>query len=80
MRRNREDYRQKFSAVRTILAEAWATELPSAGFYLWPQTPGDDIAFTRALFEHTNVTLLPGQFLSRATPQGDPGAGRVRLA
>ena len=27
-----------------------------------------------------NVTVLPGQFLARDTPSGNPGAGHVRVA
>ena len=32
------------------------------------------------MLPHTAVTVLPGRYLSRPTPQGDPGAGYVRLA
>jgi N-succinyldiaminopimelate aminotransferase len=57
---------------------------PDAGFYLWPQTPGEDTDFARALFAAANVTVLPGRFLSRSVGgpglNKDPGRGRMRLA
>jgi N-succinyldiaminopimelate aminotransferase len=52
---------------------------PTAGFYLWPQV-GDDERFTRELFEQQHVTVLPGRYLSRQTPAGDPGKGHVRIS
>ena len=29
---------------------------------------------------HTNIKSVPGSFLSRETPEGNPGKNRVRLA
>ena len=81
---NRALYRAKFDAVLEILDGVLSCECPDAGFYLWPQTPGEDTDFARALFAAANVTVLPGRFLSR--PVGgpglnkDPGRGRMRLA
>ena len=60
--------------------EVLQVEVPPAGFYLWPEVPGDDRKFARALFAAQHVTVLPGQFLSRPTADGDPGFGRVRIA
>jgi N-succinyldiaminopimelate aminotransferase len=77
---NRARYRAKFAAVAPILAGVLRFELPPAGFFLWPETPGDDRDFARALFAARHVTVLPGQFLSRPTAAGDPGRGRVRIA
>jgi N-succinyldiaminopimelate aminotransferase len=77
---NRQLYREKFDAVSTILEDVLSFNLPSAGFYLWPQTPIDDVAFARDLFATENLTVLPGSFLSRETQQGDPGKHRIRLA
>jgi N-succinyldiaminopimelate aminotransferase len=81
---NRTLYRAKFDAVLEILDDVLPCERPDAGFYLWPQTPGEDTDFARGLFAATNVTVLPGRFLSRAAngPGGDqdPGRGRMRLA
>jgi len=77
---NRAIYRQKFDAVLEVLRGVLEVERPAAGFYLWPKTPIEETAFARELFRQQNVTVLPGGFLSRPTPAGDPGAGRVRLA
>ena len=77
---NRQLYREKFDAVTAILENVLQFNVPSAGFYLWPQTPIDDIAFARDLYATENLTVLPGQFLSRQTPRGNPGEYRIRLA
>ena len=77
---NRARYREKFAAVAPILGEVLQVDVPPAGFYLWPEVPGDDREFARTLFATRHVTVLPGQFLSRPTPHGDPGYGRVRIA
>ena len=77
---NRALYRAKFDAVVDVLNPVLPCERPDAGFYLWPQTPGEDTDFARDLFATTNVTVLPGRFLSRAVDGLDPGRGRMRLA
>jgi N-succinyldiaminopimelate aminotransferase len=77
---NRRLYREKFAAVSDILTPAMDVEVPPAGFYLWPQTPIDDQAFARRLYQQQNVMVLPGSYLSRATPSGDPGSNHVRMA
>jgi N-succinyldiaminopimelate aminotransferase len=77
---NRQLYREKFSAVSTILQPALPVAVPDGSFYLWPKTPMDDREFAKDLFAQENLTVLPGQFLSRTTEQGNPGTGRIRLA
>ncbi len=78
---NRKLYAAKFAAVVPLLESVLETSLPEAGFYLWPKVPdGDDEGFARRLREHANVIVLPGRYLSRPTPEGDPGAGHVRMA
>jgi N-succinyldiaminopimelate aminotransferase len=77
---NRRLYREKFDAVLDILGDVLDVERPAAGFYLWPRTPVDDAEFTRRLYAEQHVTVLPGSCLSRATPTGDPGRDRVRMA
>jgi N-succinyldiaminopimelate aminotransferase len=77
---NRALYRAKFDAVLEILDGVLPCERPDAGFYLWPQTPGDDTDFARSLFSGSHVTVLPGRFLSREANGVDPGRGRMRLA
>ncbi len=82
---NRDLYRQKFDAVLNILADVSCPQKldvtkPDAGFYLWAGTPNDDRDFTRELFARENVTVLPGQFLARASGDVNPGEKRVRMA
>lgn len=77
---NRVLYRQKFEAVRAILAPVLAVAPPTAGFYLWPQTPGADPEFARELYAQQHVTVLPGSFLSRVAHGINPGQNRVRIA
>lgn len=77
---NRALYRRKFAAVLDILDGCLDVRLPDAAFYLWAGTPIDDTEFARRLFAEQNVTVLPGQYLARATAHGNPGAQRVRMA
>lgn len=77
---NRRLYREKFAAVTEILSPVLDFPQPQASFYLWPKTPIADTDFAQQLFAQQNVTLLPGQYLSRQTATGNPGENRVRLA
>lgn len=77
---NRQRYREKFSAVADILSPVLDVQIPPAAFYLWQTTPLDDQAFALQLYQQQNVIVLPGSYLSRATPAGDPGRNHVRIA
>jgi N-succinyldiaminopimelate aminotransferase len=77
---NRQRYRQKFDQVLAVLSDTLSPPKPDAGFYLWAQTPIADTEFSRKLYEQQNVTVLPGQFLSRRTGLNNPGENRVRMA
>jgi N-succinyldiaminopimelate aminotransferase len=76
---NRRLYREKFAKVLPVLREVLEVEAPEASFYLWPKVP-DDERFARQLFERQHVTVLPGSYIARDTPQGNPGRGRVRIS
>ncbi len=80
VRANRQLYREKFEAVLALLQPVMDVQAPDAAFYLWPQTPIPDTEFARKLYGAKNVTVLPGSFLSRDTPLGNPGRNRVRMA
>ena len=81
---SRNEYIKKFDAVIKILSPVIDVSLPDAAFYLWLKIPlesgQDDITFARNLFEQQNVTVLPGQFLSRDTNSGNPGTQYIRIA
>lgn len=77
---NRELYRKKFTAVLDILKGDLDVTLPDASFYLWPKTPTDDAAFAQQLYAQENITVLPGQFLSRQTDGINPGEQHIRIA
>ena len=62
-----------------VLREVLEVEAPDASFYLWPRVPDDEV-FTRGLFERQHVTILPGSYIARDIPQGNPGRGRVRIS
>jgi N-succinyldiaminopimelate aminotransferase len=76
---NRRLYREKFAKVVPVLREVLEVDAPEASFYLWPKVP-DDERFARQLFERQHVTVLPGSYIARDTPQGNPGRGRVRIS
>jgi N-succinyldiaminopimelate aminotransferase len=77
---NRALYRRKFERVLPILAEVSRVERPSAGFYLWPEFEMDDVTACERLLGEAGVLTLPGSFLGHATPSGNPGANRLRVA
>jgi N-succinyldiaminopimelate aminotransferase len=77
---NRALYRAKFAQVMPMLAPVLDVSLPDAGFYLWAGVKGSDTDFARDLLAQYNVTVLPGSFIGRDSGQGNPGAGRIRMA
>ena len=77
---NRLLYREKFARVLSILSPVLDVVEPDGAFYLWPDVGQDDEVFTRELFAAKNLTILPGSYLARDTPHGNPGRGRVRIS
>ena len=77
---NRQFYREKFAAVRAILAEVCAVQQPPASFYLWLKAEIDETEFAQKLFAQENITVLPGSFLSREANGVNPGKNHVRMA
>ncbi len=78
--RNRRAYQEKFERVLPILAPCLDVTKPDGAFYLWPDVRGDDERFVRDLYASQAVTVLPGSYLARPGPDGNPGAGRVRIS
>ena len=77
---NRALYREKFIQVTHRLNPLLPVHIPEAGFYLWPKTPINDTDFAQRLFAQQNITVLPGQYLARPTPMGNPGENYIRMA
>jgi N-succinyldiaminopimelate aminotransferase len=77
---NRALYRRKFDRVLPILQPVTAAPRPAGGFYLWLPVTGSDETFTADLFAAQHITVVPGSYLARATPAGNPGAGYVRIS
>jgi len=77
---NRTLYRQKFKTALDILSPSLDVKLPDAGFYLWAQTPIADTDFAQKLFAEKNITVLPGQYLSRVQNNINPGEKHIRMA
>ena len=77
---NRALYREKYARVLPILAPVLDVVEPDGAFYLWPDVQRDDEIFTRDLFATQNLTILPGSYLARDTPAGNPGRQRVRIS
>ncbi len=80
VQQNRIMYKQKFDSVLEILSPVMDVKLPDAGFYLWAQTPIADTEFAQQLFAEQNITILPGQFLSRISENINPGENHIRMA
>ena len=77
---NRSLYREKFAAFHDIVNPVLPLARPQAAFYYWADVRGDDERFARELFAATNVTVLPGSYLSREAHGTNPGRGYVRIA
>ena len=77
---NRKLYFEKFSQVQALLSDHWSLQLPQAGFNFWARTPVNDELFTKLLYQKTNITVLPGSYLSRKINGIDPGKNYVRMA
>lgn len=80
VKKNRDLYQEKFSAVLDILSPVIDAQKPDAGFYIWLNTPIPDAEFARQLYDQFNVTVLPGSYLSRTVDGNNPGENHVRLA
>ena len=77
---NRRFYREKFATVIDILSDVCTITQPPASFFIWMKTAIDDTEFARMLFQHENITVLPGSFLSRDSNGINPGQNHVRVA
>lgn len=76
---SRELYRAKFDDADVIFAGVNSYTSPEAGFFLWLPVEDGEKA-TLKLWQETGVRVLPGAYLSRPDPNGDPGQGYIRVA
>ncbi len=77
---NRNQYREKFTAVLDILSPIMEVKKPDASFYLWAGVTTDDETFTRDLYAQQHLNVVPGSYLSRDVNGINPGAKRIRMA
>ncbi len=78
--KNRQLYREKFTAFVEILGTICEIKKPPASFYIWLKTSLPDTEFAQKLFAKENITVLPGSYLSREFDGINPGANHVRIA
>lgn len=72
-------YVAKFEAADAILGGMPGYAPPQAGFFLWlPVEDGEAAAL--ALWRAAGVRVLPGAYLGREGPEGNPGRGYIRVA
>lgn len=76
---NREMYQAKFNDADQIFSGINSYTSPEAGFFLWLPVEDGEKA-TLKLWQDTGVRVLPGAYLSRPDPAGDPGTGHIRVA
>jgi aspartate/methionine/tyrosine aminotransferase len=76
---NRALYAAKYAMADAVLGDVPGYRAPEAGFFLWlPVADGEAAALK--LWHETGVRVLPGAYLGRDAGQGNPGAGRIRVA
>jgi N-succinyldiaminopimelate aminotransferase len=76
---NRALYQEKYRIADEIFANVQGYQGPDAGFFLWlPVENGEEAALK--LWKETGVRVLPGEYLSKDTDQGNPGREYIRVA
>lgn len=76
---NRALYVAKYAAADRILGNVPGYRTPEGGFFLWLPVPEGEAAAI-ALWQGAGVRALPGAYLARDEPGGNPGAGYLRVA
>ena len=76
---NRGLYQEKFDIADALFGSVPGYISPEAGFFLWlPVEDGEQAALK--VWRETGIRVLPGAYLARDTPDGNPGHGFIRVA
>jgi aspartate/methionine/tyrosine aminotransferase len=76
---NRRLYAEKYAIADEVFAGIQGYQSPQAGFFLWlPVADGEEAALK--LWRETGVRVLPGAYLAKDTPAGNPGKNYIRVA
>jgi N-succinyldiaminopimelate aminotransferase len=73
-------WQDEHHVVENRLGEVCTITKPPASFYVWLKTPISDTDFAKRLFAQENITVLPGNYLSRDCNGINPGLNHVRIA
>jgi len=76
---NRALYKQKFEAADAIFEGLDGYMPPQAGFFLWLPVADSEAAALK-LWTETGIRVLPGKYLGRDGPDGNPGDSYIRAA
>ena len=76
---NRALYAEKFDLAKNRLGNRFGFRIPYGGFFLWLDV-GDGIEAAAKLWREGGVRVLPGAYLARDVPQGNPGKSFIRVA
>jgi aspartate/methionine/tyrosine aminotransferase len=76
---NRRQYIEKYAIADEVFAGVQGYESPQAGFFLW-LTVSDGEEAALKLWRETGVRVLPGAYLAKDTPAGNPGKNYIRVA
>jgi len=81
---SREQYRDKFKLIGNALGNRFGYKMPDGGIFLWLNTQSewglDSEAAALHLWDEVGLRVLPGTYLARPTPQGNPGTDYIRIA
>lgn len=70
-----EEFRLKYARNLALAREILKVDVSPYTFYVWLKV-GDDLEFTKNLYENEGILVLPGRFLGR----NNAGCGYVRIA
>ncbi len=79
-----QNIRAHYDKSFEILDKTLDIDVPDGGFFLWHKVAdkfgGDDLNFAKILLQEAAVKSVPGSLMASDTPEGNPGAGYIRMA